>query len=97
MRALLASILLVIVSVGLSTAGSAGAAPDRPPGIAASDWVPLSKTLGLVVLHPRERTVTMPVPDPTALLIHQPLQGYFMIRRGMSWLRLVIVNGPGVE
>lgn len=94
MRALVASILLGIVSVGLSAAGSTGAAPDRPAGIGASDWVPLSNSLGLVVLHPRERTVTMPVPDPTALLIRQPLQGYLMIRRGRSWQRLVIVNGP---
>ena len=52
MRALVASILLVATSIGLSSAVGADAPPDRPPGVAVGDWVPLSSSLGPVLVHP---------------------------------------------
>jgi hypothetical protein len=90
MRALVASFLLVAT---LSSAVGAGAPPDRPPGVAAIDWIPISNSLGLVIAHPRRQMT--PIPDITATLVAPPAEGYFMIRRGNFWQRLVLVDPPG--
>ena len=97
MKALVASILLIATSIGLSSAVGAGAPPDRPPGVASSDWVPLSSSLGLVLVHPR-RVGT--IPDATVLLLAPPAEGYLMVKRASGWVRVVIVDplrGPGVS
>jgi len=54
MKAFLASVLLVASVIGLSSAVGATGSPDRPPGVATADWVPLSDSLGIVVVHPAE-------------------------------------------
>ena len=41
--------LAVLVACGLSFAASSNA-PDRPPGIAADRWAPISATLGVVLI-----------------------------------------------
>lgn len=53
MRVLVASILLVTTSMVLSSTVGAGPPADRPSGVAESDWVPISSSLGLVLVHPR--------------------------------------------
>lgn len=53
MRARVAWIVLVATSVVLSSAVGAGAPEDRPSGVAASDWVPISNSLGLVLTEAR--------------------------------------------
>lgn len=94
MRALLASLLLVTACVGLSSAVGAGAPLDRPPGVAAADWIPISTSLGLVIAHPRHPVQT--IPDSTVTLVSPPSEGYFMIKRGNGvWVHLVIVDPPG--
>lgn len=52
MRALVASILLVATCIVVSSTVGADAPADRPSGVAASDWVPISSSLGLVLVHP---------------------------------------------
>jgi hypothetical protein len=115
MRAFLASILLIAAFLGFSSGVGADTLPDRPPGVAAADWVPVSSLLGLVLAHPRPSPSKNdcacyktglcgwcdppgPVTDPTVLLVAPPVEGYFMIKRGSTWRRLVIVDpllGPG--
>jgi hypothetical protein len=93
-RALAACFLLVAALAGLSSAVGAGAPPDRPPGVAAADWIPISTSLGLVIAH-RRRGVTT-IPDSTATLVAPPAEGYFMIKRGSGvWVHLVVVDPPG--
>lgn len=111
MRVLVASILLVAASVALTGVVGAAAPQDRPPGVAAVDWVPVSSSAGLVLAHPRPAppkhdcpcyknglcgscNPPMPVPDRTALLMGSAdrVEGYFMLKRGGVWHRLVIVD-----
>jgi len=37
----------------------------------------------------------MLIPGNNALLVGQPVAGYFMIKRDSEWRRLVIVDPPG--
>jgi hypothetical protein len=95
MKTFIASLLLVATAVGLSSAIGAGApsAPDRPPGVAVNDWVPISDAFGLVLV----RAAPSPVPA-TGLLLAPPAQGFFMVKRVAGWERVVIaepVKGPG--
>ena len=56
MRALVAAIFLIATPLVLSGAAGADASADRPAGIAASDWVPISSSLGLVLMHPERNS-----------------------------------------
>ena len=84
-----ASILTIHFAVG-----AAGA--DRPAGIAAPNWIPISDRLGIVVM-PHD-TYPAAEPDKQALLLTPAASGYFMVRSDAGWRRLVIVEpmkGPG--
>jgi hypothetical protein len=61
MRVLVAFAVTVSAALVLARAGGAGT-PDRPSGVSAEDWVPLSGSLGLVFVHY----------DPTAMLGRAP-------------------------
>jgi hypothetical protein len=73
-----------------------GNAPERPPGVAADSWIPLSDTLGLVLV--RQKSEPTPI-APDTLLTTPPVSGYFMMKGPSSdWTRVVIVEplrGPG--
>lgn len=95
MKTFIASVLLLASAIGLSSAigVSAPRAPNHPPGVALTDWVPINETFGLVLVHTASRPV-----DPTALLLAPPAQGFFMVKRGANWQRVLIiepVKGPG--
>jgi hypothetical protein len=64
-------------------------ASDRPAGIAAADWMPVSKHLGIVLLH---REAPAAGSSHQALLLTPPVDGYFMIRVVDGWTRLVIIE-----
>jgi hypothetical protein len=87
--------------------------PDRPPGLSASQWAPVSDSLG-VVLVPEIFTPADPVaPQPgdaprtghlplfqpmNGSVLASPANGYFMVKRGGHWVRLVVIEplkGPG--
>jgi hypothetical protein len=53
MRVVLGVILAGLTVFGLSQAASS-TAPDRPPGIAADRWAPVSNTLGFVLVPDSE-------------------------------------------
>jgi hypothetical protein len=89
MKAFLASVLLVASVIGLSSAVSADS-PDRPPGVAAVDWIPISDSLGIVVLR-RETVRTIPNGIGPQVGKDVPAtSGYFMVKDGTGWRRLVV-------
>ena len=49
MKAIVGLVFGVLAVLGLSLAASSNA-PDRPPGIAADRWAPISSTLGVVLV-----------------------------------------------
>jgi hypothetical protein len=72
-------------------------APDRPAGVAAAQWVPLNERLGFVIMPPDTGSV-IPGANPNVLLLSPPVAGYFMIKHGTRWSRIVIaepLRGPG--
>ena len=84
-----ASLLAIHFAVG-------AAGTDRPAGIAAPNWIPISDRLGFVVMPPD--TYPAAQPDKQALLLTPAASGYFMVRSAVGWQRIVIVEpmkGPG--
>jgi hypothetical protein len=103
----LISAILVVHAVGAD-------APSRPPGVSASEWAPVSDSLGIVLVQqsygagdpnvvqpsPPGDNQGRPLPYPPQLgaLLSPPANGYFMVKRGNRWVRLVVVEpfkGPG--
>jgi hypothetical protein len=89
-------------------------APNRPPGVNASEWAPVSDTLGIVLVQQSygagdphvagpagpgdDRGRPLPITPQMGLFLSPPANGYFMVKRGGRWLRLVVVEpfkGPG--
>jgi hypothetical protein len=88
---ILASVLAVHFALGASS-------PDRPANLNAKNWIPVSDKMGFVVTT--RRILPMPMPDSQGLLMAGPEEGYFMVRRGNGWQRIIINNpikGPGSE
>ena len=90
MKAIAAALL--ILSTVLTIHFALGASPpDRPPGVAEHDWIPVSDKMGFVETTPRHF-------PPEFGTLAPPAEGYFMIRAGSVWQRIIIDNplkGPG--
>jgi len=88
---------LVILSLSLNSYLSVAAgAQDRPAGVAAANWVPVSDRLGIVLVQ-SEAPAAVPIPNSQPLLLKPPVPGYFMVKGANGWTRLVIiepVKGP---
>jgi hypothetical protein len=89
-------------------------APNRPPGVGANEWAPISDTMGVVLIDQQMGASDAPVAGVEregaaarrpvgngagggAALI-SPISGYLMVKRGMLWQRLIVVEpvkGPG--
>lgn len=87
-----------IVALLLSFSGVSLAAdvPDRPAGVIAANWVPVSERLGIVLVRSDAPPSVKPGGQP--LLLTPPVGGYFMVKNAAGWIRLVIVEptkGPG--
>jgi hypothetical protein len=80
---------LAILSLSLiSYTSIATDAKDRPAGVAAANWVPVSDRLGIVLVHNEARTVV----SSTVLLLKPTVSGYYMVKGANGWTRLVIVE-----
>jgi hypothetical protein len=106
MKTVVGLALLVLGACGLSFAVSSNA-PDRPPGIAADRWAPISSTMGVVLVPDSELRGLPPrlvgAVDPTGLFAEpspavqaiidegQPVRGYIMVKRGKVWRPLTVV------
>jgi hypothetical protein len=96
MKAIAATLLILASILAIHFANSAPN-PDRPAGVDAQHWIAVSDRMGFVV-------TTLPVPgalvttDRQPLLLAPPAEGYFMVRSGIGWQRIIINNplkGPG--
>lgn len=94
MRKLIAAALafasLLVGYVALTAESS-----DKPSNVAAENWIPISDTVGFVVM-PEKRSGTRIA--SSALLLEPAAPGYFMAKTAGGWRRLVVVEpikGPG--
>jgi hypothetical protein len=89
--------LLIILASAITVHYAQGASnQDRPPGVLAQDWIPVSDKLGFVMLRADPRGNASA--DDQPLLLTPAATGYFMARSQIGWQRLVIVEplkGPG--
>jgi len=88
-------ILAGVIVLAVGAALAAAEATDRPEGVAASEWVPVSERLGLVVVAGPHQVNARPV---QGLYLLPPINGYFMVKAGGRWSRLNLVvppKGPG--
>jgi len=82
-------VALMALTIVPATQALSSPAHTRPPGIAASAWIPISTDLAAVVEQPTPDPATAPGPGSR----HAPGQpvptpGYFVAWRGNHWLRL---------
>lgn len=90
--AILASVLTIHFANGAPP-------PDRPAGVDAQHWIPVSDKMGLVVTTPGVPGAIVTT-DRQPLLLMPPAEGYFMVHTGDAWQRLVIqdpLKGPGTS
>jgi hypothetical protein len=72
MKAIAASLLILASVLAIHFAFGASS-PDRPAGVDAQNWIPVSDKMGFVV------TSSHPFPPPNVMLA-PPAEGYFMVR-----------------
>jgi hypothetical protein len=94
----IAATLLVLASVLTIHFVLGASGPDRPAGVDAQNWIPVSDKMGFVVTT--RRIFPMPMPDRQSLLLAAPAEGYFMVHTGNGWQRIIIqdpIKGPGAS
>src|SRR5436189_268139 len=81
--------LLLVTSVTLSADPS-----NRPTGVTAENWVPVTDRLGIVLVPPPAASGDPVVIPQTALLLplKPPAGGYFMVKGANGWVRLVVIE-----
>jgi hypothetical protein len=93
----IAATLLILASVLAIHFANGAAPPDRPAGVDAGHWIPVSDKMGFVVTTrsiPGRRVTT----DRQPLVLSSPEEGYFMVHRRNVWQRIIIqdpLKGPG--
>jgi hypothetical protein len=90
--------LLVFASVLAVHFASGASGGGRPAGVEGRDWIPVGDKMGFVVTTPH--IFPMPIRDKQPLLLAPPAEGYFMVRTGNGWQRIIIsdsIKGPGSE
>jgi hypothetical protein len=95
-RMLVIGIAMAVVSLAGAAVVSGQMAPNRPPGVAANQWIAVSDRLGFVVLPPVP--MGFGSSDPDVLQVKPPVEGYFMVKNNTGWSRIAIaepVFGPG--
>jgi hypothetical protein len=96
MKIVIALMLAIAATFALSSAIVAGA-PERPPGVSADEWAAISDSVGVVLVQHKQPTTSVVI-DRNVLLLAPPAEGYFVVKRGRQWRRLVVVEpikGPG--
>jgi len=92
---------VIAVIFAASCVATSQEAPDRPAGVSAKDWVPVSPRLGIVLVNSEAPTVgrvdpdtklTQMPPGGMPLLLKPPAGGYFMIKGASGWSRLVVIE-----
>jgi hypothetical protein len=79
--------LAIFLIPSISCVMASESVADRPTGVSAAEWVPVSDRLGIVLIKSE-----MVSASPQALLLRPPVSGYYMIKVGNGWTRLIIVE-----
>jgi hypothetical protein len=98
MKAIAASLLILSTVLAVHFANGAPI-PDRPAGVDAGHWIPVSDKMGFVVTTPSIPGAIVTT-DRQPLVLMPPAEGYFMVHTGNTWQRLVIqdpLKGPGTS
>jgi hypothetical protein len=96
MKAITATLLILSVLTIHFALGASG--PDRPAGVDAQHWIPVSDKMGFVVTTPQSAPGALVTIDRQPLLLTAPAEGYFMVHTGHTWQRIIIqdpLKGPG--
>ena len=99
MKIVYAAVLILISAVSVHFANGAST-PDRPAGVDAQHWIPVSDKMGFVVTTPQSVPGALVTTDRQPLLLAPPAEGYFMVRGGIGRQRIIIqdpVKGPGAS
>jgi hypothetical protein len=95
-RIFMIGIAVAAISLTGAAVVSGQTAPNRPQGVSATQWIPISDKLGFVVLP--SASIGSGSADPDVLLVKPPVEGYFMVKNNSGWSRIAIaepVFGPG--
>src|ERR1700753_2536187 len=93
---LIAAAVWVFLAVLTAHFALSAPSPDRPPGVDPRDWIPVSDRMGFVETT-HHTFPGAPAVGDQPLLLNPPAQGYFMVRAGKGWQRLIIqdpIKGP---
>lgn len=95
-------LIALFAVVGLSPVLAADSA-DRPAGVEARNWLPISEGFGFVVVAeqdarivPGSRQVLIADPEHVSADLMPPKKGYFVIKTKAGWQRLVISDLPDI-
>jgi hypothetical protein len=94
----IAASLLVLASVLTIYFANGASSPDRPAGVDAQNWIPVSDRMGFVVTTPQSVTGALVTTDQQPLLLMPPAEGYFIMHTGNVWQRITLkdsLKGPG--
>jgi hypothetical protein len=97
MKAIAASLLLLATILTFHFANGTSA-PDRPAGVDAQHWIPVSDKLGFVEMTPQSVPGALVTTDRQPLLLTPAAEGFFMVRSGIGWQRIALkdpLKGPG--
>jgi hypothetical protein len=107
----IAAIVVLAGGVGVVVGAVGANAPNRPPGVSAKEWAPISDTMGVVLVDQQLTAMDAPIiaASPPAgastrnvssggAALIAPVSGYLMVKRGTVWQRLLVIDplkGPG--
>jgi hypothetical protein len=96
MKAIAAWLLILSTVIAIQFANGA-TTPDRPAGVDVGHWISVSDKMGFVITTPAAPGALVTT-DRQPLLLAPPAEGYFMVRTGNAWQRIIIqdpLKGPG--
>jgi hypothetical protein len=96
----IAASLLILSSILAIHFANGASGPDRPAAVDARHWIPVSDMMGLVVTTPQSTPGALVTTDRQPLLLAPPAEGYFMVRTGNGWQRIIIqepFKGPATS
>jgi hypothetical protein len=86
-------LLITLAFIAVVAVAAESGSESRPQGVSSRERIPISETLGLVILPSQPHRESQPAQvNPTALLLAPPANGYFMVKQSGRWQRLVVVE-----
>ena len=101
-------IVLAAVLAGCSTGRAEESGPAIPPGVSASNWIPLGDSYGFAIRRTLKPAQAAPAPPPPTPLpgggsfqmrppeVTGELSGYFVVKRPDGWYRLSEPTDPQI-